>query len=60
MTRPEPDGLPRWLKLAVIVLALLALLGLVAFLVGGGEHGPSRHSQSSCQTTEGETRCQNR
>lgn len=45
----EPDrssstGMPRWVKVFGIVLAVVVLLLAVVFLVGGGNHGPSRHS----------------
>jgi len=36
-------GIPRWVKVAGIVLAVLALLVIVVLLVGGGDHGPRRH-----------------
>jgi hypothetical protein len=38
----DDSGLPRWLKLSMIVVLLLALLVVVAMLIGGG-HGPRRH-----------------
>ncbi len=38
----EP-GMPRWVKVAVLVGLLLALLVVVVMLVGGGAHGPGRH-----------------
>lgn len=41
-----PAGLPRWMKIAGLVALLLALVVAVALIVGGGEHGPSRHTSS--------------
>jgi hypothetical protein len=41
---PEPRTTRRWLRLLVIVSAIALLLLLVVKLVGGGEHGPARHS----------------
>lgn len=41
-----PAGLPRWVKIAAMVALLLALVVAVVMLVGGGEHGPSRHMSS--------------
>jgi hypothetical protein len=38
------SGIPRWVRVGGIVLALLALLVVIVMLVGGlGGHGPSRH-----------------
>ena len=37
-------GTPRWVKVALIVVAALAVLFVVASLTGlGGDHGPGRH-----------------
>lgn len=36
-------GIPRWVKVAGIVVAVLALLVAIVLLVGGGGHGPRRH-----------------
>lgn len=37
--------LPRWIKLTGLTIAILAILGvLIMVLGGGGEHGPGRHS----------------
>ena len=41
--RESPPGMPRWVKVAGIVLAVIALLVVVMLLVGGGGHGPQRH-----------------
>lgn len=41
--REPTTRFPRWVKVAGIVLAVLALLVVIAMLVGGGEHGPARH-----------------
>lgn len=39
-----PPGMPRWVKIAAIVVGVLILLFLVLQLTGvGGEHGPGRH-----------------
>jgi hypothetical protein len=38
----ETKGLPRWVKLTAIVLALIALIVLAVLLVGGG-HTPRPH-----------------
>jgi hypothetical protein len=40
----EPrSGVPRWVRILAIVLAVLALLVVVGLLIGGGHQGPSRH-----------------
>ena len=36
-------GMPRWVKVFLIVAVALAVLAVVAMLVTGGEHGPGRH-----------------
>jgi cytochrome b561 len=48
--RPEPEappGVPRWVKVAAIVVGLLILVFLVLQLTGiAGEHGPGMHGSS--------------
>ncbi len=40
-----PPGMPRWVKVAAVVVGLLILLFLVLQLTGiAGEHGPGMHS----------------
>jgi hypothetical protein len=42
--RSGPPGMPRWVKIAGIVVLALVLLFLVLELTGvGGDHGPGRH-----------------
>jgi hypothetical protein len=52
--RESPPGMPRWVKVAGIVLAVIALLVVVMLLVdgGGGDggHGPQRHGGAGGQT----------
>ena len=39
-----PPGMPRWVKIAAIVVGALVLLFVVLQLTGiGGAHGPDRH-----------------
>jgi hypothetical protein len=44
LERPTP-GMPRWVKVSLIVALVLAVLVVVVLLVGGGvgDHGPGRH-----------------
>jgi len=42
--RDSRTGIPRWVRVVGIVVAVLALLIVIVLLVGGGGgHGPSRH-----------------
>jgi hypothetical protein len=41
--RESAGGIPRWVKVVGIIVAVLALLVAVMLLVGGGDHGPRRH-----------------
>ena len=44
--RPPYSGTPRWVKVFGIIVIVVVLLGVVIMLIGGGEHGPGRHTQS--------------
>jgi hypothetical protein len=50
-TDDAPPGMPRWVKLSARVVAAIILLGIVAMLLAGGDHGPSRHAQASVGPT---------
>jgi hypothetical protein len=41
--RDSTTGIPRWVKVVGITLAVLALVVVVVLLVGGGGHRPRRH-----------------
>ncbi len=41
--RESKTGIPRWVTVAGIILAVVGLLVVVVLLVSGGEHGPGRH-----------------
>jgi hypothetical protein len=52
-TRDEPDagpdrepiiGPPLWVKVVGLIALVLVVLLVVVLLIGGGEHGPGRHS----------------
>jgi hypothetical protein len=41
----SPPGVPRWVKVAAIVVGALVLVFVVLQLTGvAGEHGPGRHA----------------
>jgi hypothetical protein len=40
--RVSPPGMPRWVKVSGIIVAVLVLLLVIVLLVSGG-HGPRRH-----------------
>ena len=42
--RGSPPGMPRWVKVSGIIVAVLALLLVIVLLISGGDHGPRRHS----------------
>lgn len=49
-TEPGPNrpgthtGLPRWVKVAAIIAAVVIALFVIVLIFGGGQHGPSRHT----------------
>ena len=44
--RGSPTGTPRWVKVFGIIALVVVVLFVVVMLIGGGEHGPGRHSPS--------------
>jgi hypothetical protein len=42
----QPPGMPRWVKVFGITVAVLLVVMLLAMLVSGGRHGPGRHLSS--------------
>ena len=40
----EPPGVPRWVKIAGLLAAIVLLALVVVMLLSGGDHGPGRHS----------------
>ena len=42
--RSSPPGMPRCVKLSLILVAVLVLLVVIVMLIAGGNHGPSRHA----------------
>ena len=39
-----PPGMPRWVKLSLILVVVLVLVVVIVMLIAGGRHGPSRHA----------------
>jgi hypothetical protein len=52
--RPDHElssGVPRWVKVVGVIVAVLVLLFIILQLAGvGGEHGPGRHAPPGTQT----------
>jgi hypothetical protein len=44
--RGSPPGMPRWVKVSGIIVAVLVLLLVIVLLISGGDHGPRRHAAS--------------
>lgn len=40
----EPPGRPRWAKVSLLIAGAIIVLFVVLQLVGGGDHGPGRHT----------------
>ncbi len=45
--RPPYPGTPRWVKVFGIIVIFVVLLAVAIMFIGGGEHGPSRHTPSA-------------
>lgn len=60
-TRLEPDGasttgMPRWVKVSLLVVGLLIAIFIVLQLAGvGGDHGPGRHMPGGQEPSSSET-----
>jgi hypothetical protein len=42
--RQPTGGTPRWVKVSGLIALAVLVAFVVVLLVGGGEHGPGRHS----------------
>ena len=42
--RASPPRMQRWVKLSLILAAVLALAVVIVMLIASGGHGPSRHA----------------
>ena len=42
----EYPGIPRWVKVFGIIVIIVVLLVVAVMFIGGGEHGPGRHTPS--------------
>ncbi len=43
--QPPYPGTPRWVKVLGIIVVVVVLLVAAVMFIGGGEHGPGRHTQ---------------
>ena len=46
-TASAPSGMPRWVKAAALVTAVLLAAIVLMVVLGEGEHGPGRHTGGS-------------
>jgi hypothetical protein len=44
--RPPYPGTPRWVKVMGIIVIVVVLLVVAMMFIGGGQHGPGRHTPS--------------
>ncbi|MGH3023765.1 MAG: hypothetical protein ACRDNI_08935 [Gaiellaceae bacterium] len=51
----DDHGVPRWVKVFGIVALVAVVLLVVAILIGGGDHGPSRHTPGERSNTTSDT-----
>jgi hypothetical protein len=45
-TADRPPRTPRWVKVFGIIVGVVVLLVVAVMFIGGGEHGPGRHTPS--------------
>jgi hypothetical protein len=45
-TADRPPSTPRWVKVFGIIALVVVLLVVAMMFIGGGEHGPGRHTPS--------------
>jgi hypothetical protein len=45
-TADRPPSTPRWVKVFGIIVGVVVLLVVAVMFIGGGEHGPGRHTPS--------------
>ena len=45
--RGSATGMPRWVKVFLLVAVAIVVLGVVAMLLVGGGHGPGRHQSTT-------------
>ena len=45
-----PAGIPRWVKIFLIVAAAALVLLILAMMISGSQHGPGRHLSSVAPT----------
>ncbi len=53
-----PPGVPRWVMVSGLVVAVLVLALVAIMLIVGGDHGPGRHASGERPTMQIEQRAQ--
>jgi hypothetical protein len=48
--RSTPPSMPRWVKVSVLMVAILAVVLVIIMLQLGGEHGPGLHTGAADST----------
>jgi hypothetical protein len=51
--RPPHPGTPRWVKVFGIIVIAVVLLVVAMMFIGGGQHGPGRHTPSGDAGSQG-------
>ncbi|HZA18838.1 MAG TPA: hypothetical protein VE645_18450 [Pseudonocardiaceae bacterium] len=51
--RRSISGMPRWVKVFLLVAVAIAVLAVVVMLLVGGEHGPGRHQPATTASQPG-------
>jgi hypothetical protein len=51
--RGSTPGTPRWVKVFGLIALVVIVLFVVVTLIGGGEHGPGRHTPAGGSGTRG-------
>lgn len=52
--RGTPPGMPRWVKVSGLIVGVVVLALIAIMIIGGGDHGPSRHATGDQPTERSE------